>query len=152
MARNKVLVVDDDEGVVNMVQRMLRRASIASDAARSADEALTLMETTVYRVVVLDIHMPGMSGVDLIPALKLLAPWIQIIMLTGDTKMAQVIACLHRGAVDFFSKTDDLAPLSDAVAAALGRAARWISYLGSEKPLPEVAAVAEGGASALVEG
>lgn len=131
MARIKVLVVDDDESIIRLVQEILGTAGIDSDAASSAADALAMMDKNPYSVVVSDIHMPGMSGVELISALKKVSPTVQVIMLTSDSSFKRVVECVDRGAVDFFSKETKQLPLMvESVGAALGRLARWGNWLG----------------------
>jgi two-component system response regulator (stage 0 sporulation protein F) len=61
-----VLVVDDDENTRNMLLAVLRQAGFAADAAASGDEALSRLATTNYSVVLLDVMMPGVSGIEVI--------------------------------------------------------------------------------------
>ncbi len=134
----KILVVDDDEDIVGMVQTKLAGAGLSSDTACTAKEGLALMRKNLYLVVVLDIHMPGMSGVEMISALKQISPLVQVIMLTADASIERVIDCVDRGVVDFFSKSDPLIQMVESVGTALGRGARWASWMGSrsrQKPL-----------------
>jgi DNA-binding response OmpR family regulator len=64
MKVHKVLVVDDDDSTRHMILAVLRREGFAADAAASGDEALSLLETTDYSAVVLDVVMPGISGIE----------------------------------------------------------------------------------------
>jgi len=66
MTVHNVLVVDDDENTRNMVLAVLRQAGFAADAAANGGEALSRLATTNYSAVVLDIMMPGISGIDVI--------------------------------------------------------------------------------------
>ncbi len=66
MKVHKVLVVDDDDSTRSMIVTVLRVAGFDADAASSGDEALSRLETTNYSAVVLDIKMPGMSGIEVI--------------------------------------------------------------------------------------
>lgn len=129
MVQAKVLVVDDSQTISRLLQSRLAAAGIASDTAHSAEKALQMMERHLYFVVVADIHMPGTDGVALLSSLKRVSPLVQVIMLTGDASLEQVIECADRGAIDFFSKQEPLPPLTEAVAAALARAARWAGWL-----------------------
>ncbi len=129
MASSKVLIVDDDPAITNLVQQLLQKTGIEADTAGSADDALACMEKNSYSIVLLDIHMPGMSGVEAISAFKQRSPLVQVIMLTGDVSVSKVIECVDRGAIDFFSKTENLAALPDAVYAALAKSARWLGFL-----------------------
>ena len=130
MLSAKVIAVDDDPVITHMVRARLESAGIACDVASSAEEALTLMRRNLYFVVVTDIHMPGMSGVELISALKEVSPLVQIIMLTVDACVAQVIQCAERGAVDFLSKDGDYNQIVVTVGAVLARRQRWAEWLG----------------------
>ncbi len=133
MDRARVLVVDDDEDVLDMVRLGIAKAGIRTDGATTAEEGLAKMEMNMYPVVVLDIHMPGMSGVEMLSALKQRNSLVQVIMLTADASMERVIECMDRGAIDFLSKTADSHEIIRAVSEALGRAARWMSWLGNSR-------------------
>jgi len=142
VAQAKVLVVDDSPMISRLLQSKLGAAGIASDASDSAAKALQMMERNLYFVVVADIHMPGTDGVALLSALKRLSPLVQVIMLTGDASIEQVIECADRGAIDFFSKQEPLPPLTEAVASALARAARWSGWLRQGNTAPVALAAA----------
>ena len=133
MDTTRVLVVDDDESIVKLLQAKLKAAGINPNVAYSADEAIKKMNRDLYWVVVADIHMPGMSGVDLVSALKNISPLVQVIMLTSDTSVGRVIECVDRGATDFISKTEDLGLLVETVSSALERGARWIGQVGATR-------------------
>jgi DNA-binding response OmpR family regulator len=66
MQVHNVLVVDDDENTRNMLLAVLHQAGFAADAAASGDEALSHLGTTNYSAVVLDVKMPGISGIEVI--------------------------------------------------------------------------------------
>ena len=63
---HNVLVVDDDENTLNMILAVLRHEGFAVDAASGGDEALSRIDTTTYSAVVLDVRMPGTSGIEVI--------------------------------------------------------------------------------------
>lgn len=130
--RTKVLAVDDDPIITQLVRVCLERTEIPCDVASSAEQALQLMQQNLYFVVIADIHMPGMDGVKLISALKEISPLVQVMMLTTDPGMKQVIACADRGAVDFFEKSAGYELLIDSVQTALARRERWADWLGWE--------------------
>ena len=66
MKVHNVLVVDDDETTRNLLLAVLRQAGFAADAAASGHEALSRLDTTNYSAVVLDVMMPGISGIEII--------------------------------------------------------------------------------------
>jgi len=63
---HNILVVDDDENTRNMLLAVLHQAGFAADAASSGVEALSRLDATNYSAVVLDVMMPGMSGIEVI--------------------------------------------------------------------------------------
>ncbi len=133
MKKDNVLIVDDDKCLATLIKARLGAVGIEPDVAYAADEAIEKMQKNLYGVVLADIHMPGMSGVEMVSALKNANPLVQVIMLTSDVSLGRVIECVDRGAMDFFSKTEDLAALSEAVSSALRRGARWIQHVGASK-------------------
>ncbi len=143
MNKNRVMVVDDDESIRALVQKKLEMAGITADAAASAEGGFQAMRDNLYTVVVLDIHMPGMNGPEMIATLKEISPIVQVIMLTSDSSFERVIQCLDRGAVDFFAKeAQQLTLMAEAVSSAMGRGARWASWIGTRSgwdrlPTPE---------------
>ncbi len=66
----KVLLVDDESDIRNLLTKFLRPVDCEVHGAASADEALAMLERETYRLVVLDIVMPGMSGVELVKKLR----------------------------------------------------------------------------------
>jgi CheY-like chemotaxis protein len=64
MRVHNVLVVDDDDSTRNMLLAVLRQGGFAADAAASGEEALSRLDTTNYSAVVLDVVMPGISGIE----------------------------------------------------------------------------------------
>lgn len=131
MDGNRVMVVDDDQSIRNLVQKKLAMAGISADTTCSAEEGLRAMRKNLYTVIVLDIHLPGMNGPEMIGLLKEVSPVVQVIMQTSDSSFERVIECLDRGAVDFFAKeTQQLTLMVEAVFAAMGRGIPWGSWIG----------------------
>jgi len=64
MKIHNILVVDDDDSTRNMLLAVLRQDGYAADAAANGEEALSRLDTTSYSAVVLDVVMPGMSGIE----------------------------------------------------------------------------------------
>jgi len=143
MVSQQVLVVDDDVDVADLVSAKLAAAGISAGTAYSAKDALQQMEQKPYSIVVSDIHMPGMTGVELISALKQFNPLVQVIMRTADATMGRVIDCADRGASDFFSKDDDLSTVIESVRAAQGRVEHWVGLMDIRtKPEPAASGTA----------
>ncbi|HEX6766137.1 MAG TPA: response regulator [Polyangiaceae bacterium] len=112
----RVLLVDDCSEVRSRLAELLRELhGIEADEAGSTDEALELLERSPANVVVVDIHMGGKNGLDLITEVTLRLPRALIIVLTNDTNHALWREALRRGASFFFDKSRDFERAVDAV-------------------------------------
>lgn len=131
MANAQVLLVDDDESILDLLQAEFARAGIDAARTTSAEEGLARMCQHLYPVVVLDIAMPGLNGVEMLRRLKQYNSLVQVIMLTATASMTRVIECLDAGAADFFSKNDPRDGVIEAVRGALAREERWVSWMGA---------------------
>ncbi len=79
----KILIVDDEKDFVSTLAERLRLRGIRADEAPSGEEALRMIAVDAPQVVVLDIMMPGMSGLDVLKRIKADYPQIEVILLTG---------------------------------------------------------------------
>lgn len=132
MSPNSTLVVDDDEFILQLVRRKLEQSGIRCDTSETAAEAMDLIRRHRYRVVISDINMPEMNGVELVAEVKEIAPLTQMIMLTADTRIAPATDSIGRGACEYISKSEDYALLVEETKRCLDRAERW--WKSFEKP------------------
>lgn len=101
----RVLVVDDDVVLLRNIALWLKADGYDVHAASNGAEALRLVEQMPFDVAVIDLQMPGMSGLELLPKLKALAADLVILVLTGNATMENAIAALRKGqAYDFLQK------------------------------------------------
>ncbi|MHC4078228.1 MAG: response regulator [Planctomycetota bacterium] len=91
MSRRKVLVVDDDPDVVEYVGTFLRDNGFEVCAADASDTALAEMERSSVNLLIIDVMMPGRSGLDLLVKLRTDPRWcdLPIVMLTGNDKVIE---------------------------------------------------------------
>jgi DNA-binding NarL/FixJ family response regulator len=117
-----VLLVDDSTTVRARIAAMLRELDdlTVHEAAETA-EALELVKRHVYGVVVVDLHMPGRSGLELLSELKSAAPGALLIVLSNETSEHHRRECLARGATSFLDKSREFSHLP-AVIRLLGAA------------------------------
>jgi len=103
--KRTILVVDDDPIVRSLVVEALRRAGdyIATEAS-DGYEALDTLQSNLYDLVISDIHMPGMNGMDLLNRIREFNPVIPVIMITGFPTVDLSVSAMKTGAVDFLSK------------------------------------------------
>lgn len=130
----RILIVDDEQEILNMLRRNLEMEGYEVKTTLSPSEALVLMKRELFNLVMLDIKMPGMSGVDLLQELKQINPLSNIIMMTGYSSMANVVDCLGSGAVDYFVKPfGDIELIIQALSQARDRIDRWQAAMGVNK-------------------
>ena len=121
-----ILVVDDESEILQTFRRRLRLEDFDVELANGPSEALEKMRDTLFPIVISDIKMPGMSGIELLSELKRINPLCNVIMITGYSSMANVVECLGHGAVDYFVKPfQDLDDVVTAVRQAAERVERW---------------------------
>ncbi|UCC48136.1 MAG: response regulator [Gemmatimonadota bacterium] len=114
-----VLIVDDEAVVTSLISKQLSRDGYACEEAASAEEALKQLERRGFDVVIADIRMPQMSGIDLLKVLKQSDPEVQVIMITGNPDVDIAVEALRFQADDYLVKPFELGQLSHAVARAL---------------------------------
>ncbi|HEX2091728.1 MAG TPA: sigma-54 dependent transcriptional regulator [Longimicrobiaceae bacterium] len=114
MARS-ILLVDDDPSLLRMVQRFFERRHWRVLVADRAREAIALFESEYPAVVVLDIEMPYLDGLELLEILRERDPDSAIVMLTGRVDVQTAVDAMRRGAENFLTKPVDLEHLDAAV-------------------------------------
>jgi two-component system, LuxR family, response regulator FixJ len=104
-ARNPVvMVVDDDTGVRNAMRSLLKSVGLESMQYASAQEFLTAYQPNQPGCLVLDIRMPGMSGLELQQQLNLRGAVIPVIFMTGHGDIPMAVEAMQHGAFDFLQK------------------------------------------------
>ena len=123
MSANKILIVDDEEIIVRLLSMSLRSDGYETLAAYSGEEGLEAFQQSDPDIVVTDIKMPGMDGLELLRKIKELDPNKEVIIVTGHGDIDSTITALQYGASDFINK-----PVRDeALAIALDRAKEKIA-------------------------
>lgn len=102
-----VLVVDDDPYMRDLLTRVFMDAGIAVRAFESARELLDTADLVSPAVLLLDMEMPGLSGLDLQGLLHARGVTLPVIFLTGAASVPQAVAAMRNGAVDFIEKPFD---------------------------------------------
>lgn len=102
-----VLVVDDEEVVLESVRKVLKddeEHHFSVDTALSAAAGLDLMGQNTYDIVVTDLMMPGIDGLQFIDRIRELAPPTKVVMITGYATMRTALQALRKGAFDYIAK------------------------------------------------
>ncbi len=99
-----VLLVDDEEAFLETVVKRLNLRKVKAFGARSGPEALEFLSRNTVDVVVLDVKMPEMNGIDALKIVKARHPLVEVIMLTGHASVEVAIAGMEAGAFDYLMK------------------------------------------------
>lgn len=115
----KLLVVDDEKNLRLVVQKELTRQNHSVDTAEDGEEAWTRLESTDYDVLLCDINMPRLDGIELVRRMRERSPNPpEVIMLTGQGTVETAIEAMKLGAYDYLTKPYRIAELSALVVAA----------------------------------
>ncbi|MEW5735831.1 MAG: response regulator [Thermodesulfobacteriota bacterium] len=107
-----VLVVDDEKDFVEMFSLRLQEMGENVKGVYSGKDALSALEKEDFDVVILDIKMPGMDGVETLREIKRRFPIVEVIMLTGHGSVDTAVSGMKLGAYDYLNKPADFSDLS----------------------------------------
>ena len=114
-----ILVVDDEPLIRGALSKFLEQRDYEVLAAGSGEEALGLLARHKVTGMLLDVHLPGISGIDLVPRVMELEPDVALLMLTAVNDATSAALCMQRGAMDYLTKPIDLDHLERAINRAL---------------------------------
>jgi putative nucleotidyltransferase with HDIG domain len=118
---NRILIVDDEDSIRSILLRHLENAGSEVVACPTANEALDKMQIQSFSLVISDIMMPGLSGMEFLRLAKNKDPEIAFIMITGLMDLNTALDSLRYGACDFITKPFELPALKRAINRALER-------------------------------
>ena len=107
MHGNKVLLVDDEVEYLETLVKRMRKRELDAKGLGSAEEAFEWLKQNPVDVVVLDVRMPGMDGIQALRELKRQYPLVEVIMLTGHASIEVAIEGMELGAFDYLMKPMD---------------------------------------------
>lgn len=111
----EVLLVDDEKDFVETLAKRLKTRDFSVECTFSGDEAVKWLETNESDVVVLDVRMPGLDGIDTLREIKRMKPLVEVIMLTGHATVETAIEGMKLGAFDYLMKPTDMNDLVDKI-------------------------------------
>lgn len=121
-----LLIVDDEADIRNSLSRRYKMKGYVVNTAENGETALTLLEKIPYQVVVSDIMMPGIDGIDLLYRIRIEYPMTRVIMMTGYVTLENGLACLRHGAdTCIFKPFEDLKEMDCAIERALDYLQHW---------------------------
>lgn len=117
----KILIVDDEEIVIRSCRRILGDSTYVVDSAHDGQDALRKVDETEYDLIILDIMMPGIDGLEVLQHVKERHPDVDVIMMTGLSEIQTAVKAMKLGALDYLSKPFDPDELKHVVDRALER-------------------------------
>jgi len=103
-----VLLVDDEKEFLDVLTKRLRKRKLKLVTANSGEEALRTVRDTAIDVVVLDMKMAGMDGLQTLKEIKPIRPLVEVIMLTGHADVEAAVEGMEQGAFDYLMKPVDI--------------------------------------------
>jgi two-component system nitrogen regulation response regulator GlnG len=121
MPLNRILVADDEESIRWVLSKALKQKGFSVDLAHDGRQALELIKDNCYDLAILDIKMPGITGLDLLDKIRDLKNDLLVVIMTAEASMKNAVEAMKRGAYDYITKPFDL-DVIDAIIEKVGRA------------------------------
>jgi DNA-binding NtrC family response regulator len=136
----KLLIVDDDDDMRDDLVHLFRKQGHEVTAAVSGEDALNKATHVRFDVALLDLHLPGISGIDVLVKLKEQQPELEALMLTAHSSIETAVEAMRRGAYDYLTKPFRAADLDVHIQKAFEkvqlqrREQQWLRHLSYESP------------------
>ncbi len=102
--KTEILLVDDEHETLDLICEYLCEKGLDLTATTNGEEAVRLVERNGYQIAIVDLHLPGMTGSELLQEIKKIRPHMQVIMITGYGTIRDAVECMKLGASDFITK------------------------------------------------
>ena len=135
---HQILVVDDEVGLTDLYQENLEDAGFICFTASSGLAALETLAAESIDLAVVDVTMPGMSGLELFQQIKEKYPWIAVLFVTAVDRMDVAVSQVKDGALDYLVKPVNKSGLIDAVNGALVKQSELLESSGHQQHLEEL--------------
>jgi two-component system response regulator PilR (NtrC family) len=100
----RILLVDDELSMRQFLSILLEREGYQTDQADCAESALNMVESTFYDLIISDVNMPGLSGIDLLKMVKKMSPETAVLLVTAFSTSEQAVEAMKLGAYDYIAK------------------------------------------------
>ncbi len=104
----RLLIVDDEERFVETLSKRLAARGLYVEGANGGEAALSLIGSKPFDVVLLDLRMPGMDGLETLREIKRTQPLLQVVMLSGNASINAAVEGMRLGASDYLLKPADI--------------------------------------------
>jgi DNA-binding NtrC family response regulator len=121
MIKMRIMLVDDEERFLQTTQKLLAKNGYEAITATNGMQCLEKLSQELVHVVILDVKMPGMDGVETLKRIKQQFPMTEVIMLTGHATAESAVEGMKSGATDYIVKPADIETLIAKAEAAFNR-------------------------------
>lgn len=121
MNNNRILVLDDEEIIRQLLKETLSARGYEVETAADGKTALELIKKSIFDLLITDVKMPGMSGLDVLREIKKTNPYLEVIVVTGYPTIEAAVDAIKMGAYDFICKPFDLPQFFPVVERCLDR-------------------------------
>jgi len=132
----RILIVDDDPGQRSLLDSFLRGQGFETVLADSGEKALELLPTGKFSMMISDVRMPGLSGLETLRKVRPQFPSLPVLLVTAYADIRDAVVAMRDGALNYLAKPIDLDELLATVRQATGMTPSTAMILGSEKKLP----------------
>ena len=140
-SKPNILIIDDEAGVCWALAELAR--SMGYEAATTGDAAagLRMLDSDAVDVVVLDIQLPGLNGLEALPKIKAAHPDLPVVIITAYGTMETAVAAVQRGAFEYLLKPVDMDTIKTVLSAAVEHRRRRAELAVSAPPVSDSAIV-----------
>ena len=103
-APSRLLIIDDDESVRLLLRDLLEEAGYTVRTAKSGEEALQLIRVATYDIIITDLRLSGMYGLEVVKEVRAIDPGIDVIVMTGYASVNSAVESMKAGAIDYITK------------------------------------------------
>lgn len=120
---SKILIIEDEQSIRNVLKNILKdeNPDYHVDEAADGKEGVDMLRKESYDLIMSDIKMPGLDGIEVLERARILSPDSAIVMISGHGDIDTAVECIKKGAYDYISKPPDLNRLLNTVRLALDR-------------------------------
>jgi DNA-binding NtrC family response regulator len=104
LIKGSILLCDDNEQIINSIKEELVKANYYCDTVYDGDDAIEKLKASSYDLLLLDLNLPRVSGIEVLKFASSNAPFTQVIMLTGSADVNTAVQCMKLGAYDYINK------------------------------------------------
>lgn len=112
---HRILVIDDDKAFTEIFSQVLASEGYSVEVAYSSEEALEVLKDDFFGLIIIDIGLPGMDGLELITKINKTDPDMRKIILTGNSSMENITKALKGGAHEYLTKPVQIEEVKDVL-------------------------------------